>query len=195
MINKIKEWGGLVALIAIVLFLVFGRGGNTSKFGTVSPTDGSATNFTEVTASNGMYIGGNGLFMANGSLLNINGTSQQAQQSSITSTTTVPCIIPPPTATSTLDVTLNITQATTTTTAIGIATTTNPYATSTLTSLLTTVNGPNGTQPIKYSGGNNMFVTPGQYVIFFYTNGTTGSLNAANPQGQGGTCNSYGRSL
>lgn len=55
MINKIKEWSGLVALIAIVLFLVFGQ------YSSVLSKLGGVTNYDEVDAT-AIKIGG-----ANGS--------------------------------------------------------------------------------------------------------------------------------
>lgn len=53
MINKIKEWSGLVALIAIVLFLIFGQHASSTRLGGV-------TNYDEVDATAFKAGGANG---------------------------------------------------------------------------------------------------------------------------------------
>lgn len=57
--SKTEKFLGLGVLIAIVIAVsaLIGAGSNGMKAGVVAPTDGSATNYTEITASAG-YAGG-----------------------------------------------------------------------------------------------------------------------------------------
>lgn len=187
--ENIQKYG--IAIAGIVLSVLFSvvavRALNSTKLG-----DG-IYNQTAEYFYQGFYAGTNNQFAVDPSgNVSDNGIGEQYIHNPIVSTTTVACIIAPPTATSSFAVSYSITQATTSTTFVGIATTSNPFATSTLTSLLTSSNGSNGARPIRYFGGNNMFVTPTDYIIFYYTGGTT---NGNLAQGQGGTCNGRMTSL
>lgn len=77
MLNKIKEWSGVIALIAIVLFLIFGGKGSSVRLGGV-------TNYDEVDAS-ALKIGGSS---ASRFSLIKTGTCDLTSNSSITATTT-----------------------------------------------------------------------------------------------------------
>lgn len=104
----------------------------------------------------------------------------------VISTTTSMCIIRPPVATSTIEqARLRITTASTNTTVIAFGTSTNPYATTTMTSLGTVANLTGATRPMVYNGGANMFQLPTEYGIFYYTSLTT---NDSTAQGQAGSC-------
>lgn len=152
----------------------------------------SANNFNQINFQGGITVG-----MGVNSNSSYVGPSIWGVRSGVIATSSasngVFCIIPI-TATSTISARLQIGVATSTTLVIGLATTTNPYATSTLTSLLTTTWTTGQTPLVKYSGGNNIYVTPNPatplYLIWYYTSGTTqnGASSTELPASSLNTC-------
>ena len=198
MTNKNLTVGLLITLVIAIVALFYPKLSQTMSLGAASPTDISATNFTEVTASNGMYIGAGGMTIAGGGLsvvgdttlttgtMTFGGVTMVGVQADAISTTTAMCIVPAPTATSSFVASLVFSQSTTSTTYIGLATSSSPTAaTTSYNSLLSLVNGSGGMTPGVYKSGTNMFAIPGKSLVFYYTNGTT---NGALAQGQLGTC-------
>ncbi len=57
MINKIKEWSGVIALIAIVLFFIFGGKTGGARFGGVTNYDEIDTTALKIGGTNGTRVG------------------------------------------------------------------------------------------------------------------------------------------
>lgn len=106
MSNKLKVGLAVIAVLLVAgLFYVFGH--KNVRLGAVSPSDVSATNFTEVTASNGMYIGAGGMTIAGGGLSVVGsstnaGITTEPNRVAATLASTTRCAIQSPTSTSTL---------------------------------------------------------------------------------------------
>lgn len=141
MLNKIKKWAGLVALIAIILFSGFyihGKG-KSGLLGTISSTDITATRVTQLLVDNGVQITANGLNIVAGGITaggtmtlgNILWTPNRV--TSLNQATTTICAIQSPAATSTLlTAGISFTVSTTTTSIVTLAKATTAFATTTL---------------------------------------------------------------
>lgn len=153
----------LVAIVAIGAFLVFHK---TPKSGsTQSQSDVTTSNFTTVSAQNGMSLGG--IFIT------------PTRITALAQATTTPCAIQSPNATTTLmSAALLETVSSTTASTITLATSTTAFAT---TSLITTINIGAGAQgELTWdAGANNSTVSPSTWVVF----GQSGAVGTYSPVG------------
>ncbi len=115
-----------------------------------------------------------------------NGIVSVSGQVSGISTTTSTCVVNPPTATSSIvSFSYVVSSSSPNTTFLAFGTSTNPYATTSASSIATQNNAANGVRPLSYAAKANMFATTLDYLILYYTNGTTAG-NVA--EQQLGTC-------
>lgn len=153
----------LVAIVAIGAFLVFHK---TPKPGsTQSQTDITTSNFTTVSAANGMSLGG--IFIT------------PTRVTALTQATTTPCAIQSPNATTTLmSAALVETVSSTTASTITLATSTTAFAT---TSLITTATiGANAQGELTWdAGANNSTISPNTWLVF----GQSGGNGTFSPTG------------
>ncbi len=211
MIDNSTKWlvrGNAVVTVIILLVMLFGghaasgpsQGSTTTINGltTNAPSSG-VSNFNAVEADYGFFDTASATSNLLGSLtvaggLSINNgfaTSTGTTQAAI-STTTSACVFNPPTATSTFAFSFTISSTSPNTTFLAFGTSTNPYATTSASNLVSQSNLTNQVQPISYTAGTNMFMTPITYGILYFTNGTT---NGGKAQQLLGPCSLQFRAL
>ncbi len=176
----IKEYSGLVALVAIVLVLLLGS--HPVSFGS-SANSGNVTNYDAVSVLVGYYvndvlaINSTGGFVGGGLVTNTPTVSTMA------TATTTPCAIQSPTtASSTLErATFNVTTSTSTAGLVTIATSTTAFATTSLATSATIAANAQGTVNYHPPVTNAAVIAPGSYVVFSVANVPYGFT-------YGGTC-------
>lgn len=165
MTSSMKQWVAIIA-IAIIAF-----GGylyphlNNKSGSTQSQSDITTSNFTTVSAQNGMSLGG--IFIT------------PTRITTLTQATTTVCAIQSPNATTSLmNASLLETVSSTTASTITLATSTTAFAT---TSLITTATIGAGAQgQLTFDGGsNNTVVSPNTWLVF----GQSGGIGTFSPTG------------
>lgn len=166
MIDKIKQWSGVVALVAIVLVSFWG--GKTQSFGNVVDT----SYFDIFDATTAFKLAGTTFLSATSFSLpsgvtaeTVNGiTTTFSRNSALTAATTTPCAILAPAATTTLrSFVFNVTTGTSTAGTLAIGTSTTAYATST--SLQSNTIGSSGVGSVTVSPTSNLnLIAPSSYV-------------------------------
>lgn len=119
---------------------------------------------------------------------NGNGVTDTASRKTLTAATTTPCAILSPAATSTIVSTaFNATVSTSSLGFFTLATSTTPYATTSLVSTMTLAANAEGT--LNWDGGaNNALIAPNTYLVY-------GVQGVAYGYTYGGTCNAVFRSV
>ncbi len=188
MTSEKKLW---VALVAVAILAIGGYFYPQVKasFGAISTQDGSATAYTQLAVTNGVFISGGGLVNTNGCQSNGGVTTCTVRQSLVSGTST-PCAIQNPfTATSTIvSFVMNISTATSSAITWAIGTSTTAYATST--SMLNPSIAASALSTQSYIGGNNNNQIVGSSYVLVGAGAGTATASGAYGTGIviGGTC-------
>lgn len=132
MINKIKEWSGVIALVAVVLFLILnGSGKSPARLGgVINNCGGTVTCYTDLGVTNGLYVaaqswlGGNTDATAVSTQTSVGTISGTNSGVSYSASSTLFSAVNPYSATSTASITLYdvVGQATTSSLQVGTST-------------------------------------------------------------------------